>query len=165
MNFSLPDTEGKTHSPGDAPATVVAFTCNHCPYALAWHERLIAVANDYADKGVKFLAITSNDAEKFPADGPEANAARVANGEFGAVPYLYDESQAVAREYDAKTTPDLFVFDADMNLKYRGAPDADHEDPSLNASYLRDALDAVLAGDEPDPAQTESIGCSIKWKS
>jgi hypothetical protein len=164
MNFSLPDSDGKQHSPGDAPATVVAFTCNHCPYALAWHERLIAVAGDYAAKGVQVFAITSNDAIKFPDDGPEANAERVANGEFEGVPYLYDESQEVAHEFDAKTTPHIYVLDGDLNVVYQGAPDADYQDPSLNASYLRDALDAVLDGNQPDPASTEPVGCSIKWK-
>lgn len=163
MNFSLPDTEGKLHSPGDAPATVVAFTCNHCPYALAWHERLIAVADDYEDRGVKFLAVSSNDAEQFPADGPKANAERVAKGELSNIPYLYDETQEVARRYDAKTTPDLFVFDADMNLVYRGAPDADHQEPALNAKWLRDALDAALTGSKAPPS-TAPVGCSIKWK-
>ena len=163
MNFSLPDTEGNLHSPGDAPATVVAFTCNHCPYALAWHQRLIAVATDYAGKGVKFLAVSSNDALKYPTDGPQANAERVAKGEMGDVPYLYDETQEVARQYDAKTTPDVFVFDADLNLVYRGAPDADHQDPSLDAKWLRDSLDAVLTGSTA-PESTEPVGCSIKWK-
>jgi hypothetical protein len=164
VNFSLPDTEGNLHSPGGAPATVVAFTCNHCPYALAWHERLIAVGTDYAPEGVKFLAVASNDAVKFPADGPVANAERVANGEFGDVPYLFDESQEVARQYDAKTTPDLFVFDAEMKLVYRGAPDADHQELALNANWLRGALDAVLSGAEA-PASTTPVGCSIKWRA
>jgi thiol-disulfide isomerase/thioredoxin len=164
VNFSLPDTDGNLHSPGDAPLTVVMFTCNHCPYALAWHERLIAVATDYGAKGVKFLAITSNDAVKYPADSPEVNTERVARGDFADVPYLYDESQEVAKEYDAKSTPHVFVLDDKLAVKYSGAPDADYQDPSLNASYLRDALDASLAGKNPDPAQTEPHGCGIKWK-
>lgn len=164
MNFSLPDTDGRLHSPTDAPATVVAFTCNHCPYALAWHERLIDVARDYAGRGVKFLAVASNDAVKYPADGPQANAQRVADGEFADVPYLLDESQEVARSFGATRTPEVFVLNADHDVVYSGAPDADYDDPSLRASYLRAALDAVLDDRTPDPANTEPVGCSIKWK-
>lgn len=164
-SFSLPDTSGAMHSPDGAPATVVVFTCNHCPYALAWHERLGAVAHDYATKGVKMLAINSNDAERYPRDSLEAMRARVQAGEFEGVPYLSDETQVVAHAYDAKTTPDVFVLDAGGVLRYRGAPDADYEDPSQNATYLRAALDAVLAGREPDPAETKPVGCSVKWKT
>lgn len=162
--FSLPDTDGVEHQPGGAPATVVVFTCNHCPYALAWHERTVDVARDYSASGVRVLAINPNDAEHYPRDAPEAMHARVEAGEFNGVPYLRDESQDVAHAYDAKTTPDVFVLDADGILRYRGAPDGDYEDPSQNASYLRDALDAVLAGNAPANAETEPIGCSIKWR-
>ena len=162
--FALPDTEGATHGPGDAPATVVVFTCNHCPYALAWHERIVELARDYADRGVRMLAINPNDAERYPRDSPQAMRARVQRGEFGGVPYLCDSSQDVARAYDAKTTPDVFVLDAGGLLRYRGAPDADCDDPAQNAAYVRDALDAVLAGRDPDRPQTPPVGCSIKWK-
>jgi len=163
-SFSLPDTSGAFHSPDGAPATVVVFTCNHCPYALAWHERLGAVARDYADQGVEMLAINPNDAERYPRDSAEAMLARVQAGEFDGVPYLRDETQEVALAYDAKTTPDVFVLDASGTLRYRGAPDADYEDPSQNAAYLRAALDAVLAVREPEPSETTPVGCSIKWK-
>jgi peroxiredoxin len=162
--FALPDTEGITRQLGGAPATVVVFTCNHCPYALAWHERIVALARDYAARGVRVLAINPNDVERYPRDSLEAMRARVQNGDFDSVPYLRDESQEVARAYDAKTTPDVFVLDADLLLRYRGAPDADYEDPSQDAAYLRGALDAVLDGHDPDPAQTQPVGCSIKWK-
>ncbi len=162
--FVLPDTEGVVHEPGGAPATVVVFTCNHCPYALAWHERIVAVARDYADRGVRVLAVNPNDAERYPRDSIEAMRARVEQGELKGVPYLRDESQEVARAYDAKTTPDVFVLDADRLLRYRGAPDADYEDPAQRATLLRDALDAVLDGRDPDPAETTPVGCSIKWK-
>jgi len=161
--FALPDTEGATHTPGDAPATVVVFTCNHCPYALAWHERIVALARDYADRGVRVLAINSNDAARYPRDSLEAMRARVQRGEFDGVPYLHDASQEVARAYDAQTTPDVFVLDAAGLLRYRGAPDADYDDPSQHAAFLRDALDAILDGRDPDPAQTPPVGCSIKW--
>ena len=160
--FTLPDTDGGEHSPGGAPATLVVFTCNHCPYALAWHDRIIAVAEDYPD--VKVLAVSSNDAERYPRDSFDAMRERVAADGGWPMPYLYDESQEVARDYDAKTTPDCFVIDADGRIAYRGAPDADHQDPALNAAWLRDALDAVLAGEEPAQAETKPVGCSIKWR-
>ena len=160
--FSLPDTDGVEHSPGDAPATLVVFTCNHCPYALAWHDRITAVARDYPN--VKVLAVSSNDAVRYPRDSYEAMRARVqANGGWP-MPYLYDETQDVARAYGAKTTPDCFLIDAQGRVVYRGAPDADHEDPSQNAAWLRDAIDATLAGSAPATAQTTPVGCSIKWK-
>jgi peroxiredoxin len=162
--FTLPDTEGATHTPGDAPATVVVFTCNHCPYALAWHDRTVALARDYADRGVRVLAINPNDATRYPRDSPEAMRARVQRGEFDGVPYLHDASQDVARAYDAQTTPDVFVLDAAGLLRYRGAPDADYDDPAQNAAYVRAALDAVLDGRTPDPSHTTPVGCSIKWR-
>jgi peroxiredoxin len=162
--FTLPDTEGGEHGVGgdSSPATLVVFTCNHCPYALAWHDRIVAVAEDYPD--VKVLAVSSNDAERYPRDSFEAMRKRVAADGGWPMPYLYDESQEVARAYDAKTTPDCFVIDADGRIAYRGAPDADYQDPSLNAAWLREALDAVVAGEEPAQAETEPVGCSIKWR-
>jgi peroxiredoxin len=162
--FSLPDTEGVHHAPGEAPATVVVFTCNHCPYALAWHDRILALAHDYAARGVRVLAINPNDAARYPRDSIEAMRARVQGGEFDGVPYLRDETQEVARAYDAQTTPDVFVLDAAGLLRYRGAPDADYEDPSQRAAFLRDALDAILDGRELELEQTLPVGCSIKWR-
>ena len=163
--FELPDTAGSTHQPGGAPATVVVFTCNHCPYALAWHERIIDVSRDYADRGVRVLAVNPNDSERYPRDSLQAMRSRVEQGEFEGTPYLRDESQEVARAYDAKTTPDVFVLDAGGLLRYRGAPDSDSDDPSQNAAFLRGALDAVLERRTPDPAETPPVGCSIKWKT
>ncbi|HME02258.1 MAG TPA: thioredoxin family protein [Solirubrobacteraceae bacterium] len=163
--FVLPDTAGASHEPDGAPATVVVFTCNHCPYALAWHDRIIGVASDYGDRGVRMLAINPNDSERYPGDSIEAMRTRVENGEFDGVPYLMDESQEVARAYDARTTPDVFVLDAGGVLRYRGAPDSDHDDPAQNAAWLRAALDAVLDGCAPDPDETRPVGCSIKWRT
>jgi peroxiredoxin len=165
--FELPDTDGNSQALGDsasAPATVVYWTCNHCPYALAWHDRLLAVARDYAERGVRFLAINSNDAERYPADSPQAMRQRVAEEGGWPHPYLYDESQAVAREWGAERTPDVFVLDSNLRLRYRGAPDADYEDPAQNAGWLRQALDAVLEGRDPEPAVTRPVGCTIKWR-
>jgi peroxiredoxin len=164
-SFALPDTAGAVHSPLGAPATVVVFTCNHCPYALAWHERLMTVARDYADRGVRMLAINPNDSQRYPGDSLDAMAARVQAGEFDGVPYLRDESQDVARAYDAKTTPDVFLLDSEGVLRYRGAPDSDYDDPAQDAAYVRAALDAVLDGREPQVAETQPVGCSVKWRA
>jgi peroxiredoxin len=162
--FALPDTAGTPRSPDGEAATVVVFTCNHCPYALAWQDRIADVARDYADRGVLLLAINANDADRYPRDSLEAMQSRVA-GEAWPMPYLHDATQEVARAYGAKTTPDVFVLDAGGRLRYRGAPDADYDDPGQRAAWLRDALDAVLAGEAPARAQTNPVGCSIKWKS
>jgi peroxiredoxin len=162
-DFDLTDTEGRIHSPDGTPATVVVFTCNHCPYAIAWHDRLMTAARDYADRGVRFLAINSNDADRYPRDSFEAMKRRVAE-EPWPVPYLHDSTQEVARAYGAKTTPDVFVLDSQRRLRYRGAPDPDYDDPSRNAAWLRQALDAVLEGRKPEPRETRPVGCSIKWK-
>jgi peroxiredoxin len=164
--FELPDTEGRTHSlaDGGARATAVVFTCNHCPYALAWHDRIADVARDYADRGVRVLAICSNDAQRYPADSPEAMQQRVREDGGWPMPYLHDATQEVARAYGAQTTPDVFVIDSGGNVRYRGAPDSDYGDPAQNAAWLRGALDAVLAGSDPDPAETKPVGCSIKWR-
>jgi Redoxin len=138
------------------------FTCNHCPYALAWHDRIAAAARDYPD--VRFLAINPNDGERYPADSYEAMQQRVAEEDWP-MPYLRDESQEVALAYGAQTTPDVFVIDADGRVRYRGAPDSDHRDPSLNAAWLREALDALRAGEDPARARTQPVGCSGKWKN
>ena len=158
--FELPDTDDDLQT-FRAPAVVI-FTCNHCPYALAWHDRLMEVARDYAD--VHFYAINPNDAERYPRDSLAAMRERVRADEGWPMPYLRDESQEVARAYGAKTTPDVFVVDSAGALRYRGAPDADHRDPRLNAIWLREALDSVLAGEDVARPETDPVGCSVKWK-
>ena len=120
------------------------------------------MAEDYPD--VKVLAVSSNDAERYPRDSFDAMRERVAADGGWPMPYLYDETQEVARAYGAKTTPDCFLIDGEGRIAYRGAPDADHQDPSQNAAWLREALDAVLEGSEPARSQTKPVGCSIKWK-
>jgi peroxiredoxin len=165
--FTLDDTEGTAHAvPADPapPATVLVVTCNHCPYVVAWNPRLRAVAEDYAPRDVRFLAINANDTERYPADSPAAMK-RFVEDQNWPIPYLYDESQDVARALDAQVTPHVFVLDAEQRLRYRGAPDRDHDDSAQNAQYLRDALDAVLAGEAPLPADTRARGCSVKWRS
>ena len=160
--FELPATDGTSHGLDGGP-TALVFTCNHCPYALAWHDRLLAVARDY-DGRARVLLVNPNDAERYPRDSADAMRGRVeADGGWPA-PYLRDESQDVARNYGAKTTPDVFVLDGEGRLAYRGAPDSDYEDPSQDAAWLRGAFDALLAGETPDPTETDPVGCSVKWR-
>ena len=165
LDFDLLATDGTRHAlaGSGAPATVVYWTCNHCPYALAWEDRIHAVAADYAERGVRVLAINSNDGERYPADSPDAMAARVAE-EGWSHPYLHDESQEVARAWGAERTPHVFVLDGDLAVRYEGAPDADYEDESQAAAWLREALDAVLAGEQVARPRTEAVGCTIKWR-
>ncbi|MCW3066034.1 MAG: hypothetical protein JWN32_3206 [Solirubrobacterales bacterium] len=164
-DFVLADTDGDEQQLlVGAPATAIVFTCNHCPYALAWHDRLLDVARDYAPRGVRVVLVNPNDGERYPRDSPEASRERVREDGGWPAPYLRDETQEAARAYGARTTPDVFVLDSAGILRYRGAPDADHDEPAENAAWLRDALDAVLAGDQPLPAETDPVGCSIKWK-
>ena len=164
--FTLTDTGGTEHAvPADPapPATVLVVTCNHCPYVVAWNPRLRAVAEDYAARGVRVLAINANDAARYPADSADAMR-RFVEEQSWPIPYLHDESQEVARALDAQVTPHVFVLDAEHRLRYRGAPDADHRDPAQDARWLRDALDAVLAGEQPERAETPAQGCSVKWR-
>ena len=164
--FTLPDTSGAEHRVPleDAPAaTVLVVTCNHCPYVIAWNPRLRAVAEEYGPRGVRFLAVSSNDPTRYPADSPERMAQFVRDQDWP-IPYAFDESQDVARALGAERTPQVFVLDSEQRLVYRGAPDADHQDPSQGAAWLRAALDAVLAGQEVERAETPARGCSIKWK-
>jgi hypothetical protein len=164
--LELPDTEQEVRTlpaPGSAPATVVMWTCNHCPYALAWHDRLVEVAAEYGPKGVRFLAVNSNDAERYPRDSLEAMRERVRE-ESWPFPYLHDSSQRAASAWRAQVTPHVYVLDGDLRVRYEGAPDADHLDPGQRAAWLREALDALLSGEEPARPATEPVGCSIKWK-
>jgi peroxiredoxin len=165
-DFDLPATDGERYrlASDGAPATVVYWTCNHCPYALAWHERMLEVARDCAGQGVRVLAINSNDAQRYPRDSFEAMADRVEREGGWPHPYLYDETQEVARDWGAERTPHVFVLDSELRLRYRGAPDADYDDPSQGAAWLREALDAVLEGREPERPESEAVGCTIKWR-
>jgi peroxiredoxin len=164
--FTLTDTEGAEHTvpAADAPpATVLLQTCNHCPYVIAWNPRLRAVAEEYGPRGVRFLAIGSNDPVRYPADSPERMAEFVRRHDWP-IPYAHDASQDVARALGSERTPEVFVLDSEQRLSYRGAPDSDHEDPAQDAAWLRAALDAALAGREPERAQTPARGCSVKWR-
>ncbi|MEU6261282.1 redoxin family protein [Streptomyces sp. NPDC047043] len=163
-DFVLPDVEGvevPLRQEG-AEATVVVFVSNHCPFSLAWHDRLERVGRDYSDRGVRLLHINSNDPAQGAKDGLDHCRERVAAGHFTG-PYLVDGGQAVARRWGARRTPEVFVLDEHGTVAYHGAPDSDPTDDSLNAGWLRGALDHLLAGKAPDPAGTEPVGCSIKW--
>jgi len=166
--FTLPDAFGKMHSPSqyaDSLALLVAFICNHCPYVQHILEGFASFANEYQARGLTTVAISSNDVEAYPQDGP-AEMARVAKTYGFTFPYLYDESQAVAKAYQAVCTPDLFLFDGDRRLVYRGQFDGSRPGNGIpvTGADLRTAVDAVLKG-APVPAnQIPSAGCSLKWK-
>ncbi len=163
--FALPDTSGDPVrlEPGEHAATVVVFTSNGCPFALAWHDRLQQVARDYAGRDVLVLQVVSNDPTDRPEDSVDAMAARVADGEL-AGPFLHDADQSVAQAYGATATPEVFVIDRDGVVRYHGAPDGDHDDPAQNAGWTRDALDQVLGGHDVTRPTTSPSGCSIKWR-
>ena len=169
-DFALPEPRtGETHALGDlahdAPATLIMFVCNHCPYVEHVLDPLVDLANEYAGKGVAVVAINSNDVDAYPQDGPSAMA-RLATEKDFAFPFLLDEDQSVARAYRAACTPDFFVFDRDRKLAYRGQLDGSRpgNDQPVTGRDLRAALDAVLAGEAPTPDQRPSSGCNIKWK-
>lgn len=168
-DFTLPDTvSGKDISLKDIQsdkANLIMFICNHCPYVIHVEEELARLAKDYQAKGVNVVAISSNNVEKYPADSPEKMTDYAAKNGFS-FPYLYDESQEVARAYDAACTPDFYVFDGEMKLAYRGRLDNSrpNSDTPLTGKDLRAALDAVLAGETVSEVQYPSGGCGIKWK-
>jgi peroxiredoxin len=167
-DFRLPDTNGKTVALADfksAPALAVIFICNHCPYVKHIRATLAEVAREYQKRGVAFVAINSNDVENYPADSPENMALEVKQIGY-TFPYLYDETQAVAKAYNAACTPDLYVFDQHQKLVYRGQFDGSRpgNGVAVSGEDLRSALDAILAGKQVSPHQKPSIGCNIKWK-
>ena len=168
-DFNLPDTSEKTVSLADfkdAPALVVVFMCNHCPYVVHIRAGLARLALDYAPKRVAIAGINSNDVKNYPADSP-ANMKEEVKSAGYIFPYLYDETQAVAKAYLAACTPDIFLFDRGRRLVYRGQFDASRPGIGIpvTGKDLRAALDAVLAGRPTSEFQVASMGCNIKWKS
>jgi peroxiredoxin len=166
--FQLPDTQGKTISISDfrdAPALLVVFMCNHCPYVKHIRESLVELVKEYQAKGVAVVAINANDVDAYPDDSPELMA-RDAETYGYTFPYLYDQTQQVARAYKAACTPDFFLFDRDRRLVYRGQIDSSRpgNDKPLSGEDLRAALEAVLAGGQISAQQKPSMGCNIKWK-
>ncbi len=168
-DFSLPDVvSGNRYSLHDLKGdkgTVIMFICNHCPFVKHINPELVKLANDYMEQGFKFIAISSNDAQSHPEDGPEKMKEQALALGYP-FPYLYDESQNVARAFDAACTPDFYVFDKDLKLVYRGRLDDSRPSSGtpLTGRDLRAALDAVLNGQAVAEKQYPSGGCNIKWK-
>lgn len=146
--------------------TVIIFSCNHCPYVKHIQKKFVEVAEHYQQKGIVFVAICSNDIQNYPADSPEKMRAEAENSHF-TFPYLFDETQSVARAYEAACTPDFFLFDGDLKCVYRGRFDAATPGNSspVTGHDLTNALDNLLAGKPIDPHQYPSVGCNIKWKN
>lgn len=167
-NFALPDTDGRPVALSDfrdAPALLVMFICNHCPYVQHVRTELARLAREYQARGVGVVAIASNDVAQYPDDGPEAMRAERERMGY-TFPYLYDETQDVARAYRAACTPDHYVFDRERRLAYRGQLDDSRPNSAVPVTGrdLRAALDAVLAGRAVPAEQKPSLGCNIKWK-
>ncbi len=168
-DFELPNVDGRTvdYAAAAGPkGTVVMFICNHCPFVKHVADQLAALGRDYMPGGIGFAAISSNDVSHFPADSPEQMVAEA--DELGYLfPYLYDETQKVAKDYRAACTPDFYLFDADRRLVYRGQldPSRPGSDVPVTGKDLRAAVDAILAGRPPLTEQVPSLGCNIKWKA
>ena len=168
-DFNLPDTtSGKQVSLGNSKgdvATMIMFICNHCPFVKHVNEELVKLANEYKSKGIGFVAISSNDAVKYPDDSPGlmTQVARQLKYPF---PYLYDESQEIARTFDAACTPDFFIYDKDLRLVYRGQLDDSRpgNEIPVTGKDIRHALDCLINGEPVPEFQRPSIGCNIKWK-
>jgi peroxiredoxin len=168
-DFKLPDTNGKTVALADfkgQAALVVVFMCNHCPYVVHIRAGLAQLARDYLPRGVGMVGINANDAKNYPSDGPALMRDEVKKAGY-TFPYLYDETQTVAKAYRAACTPDIFLFDKNQKLVYRGQFDASRPGNGVpvTGKDLRAALDAVLAGKPVSENQQASMGCNIKWKA
>ena len=163
---NLPGVDGAEYGLADfkgKKAVVIVFSCNHCPYVQAYEDRIAAVARDYATKDVALVAINSNDIKAYPDDALDdmVNRAREKGFTF---PYVRDDDQRVAAAYGAECTPEVFIVDADGKICYHGGIDDNYRDPDkVTASYLRDALDDIVAGRPIANSETRAMGCSIKW--
>lgn len=168
-DFNLPDTvSDKNITWSDIKgekATLVMFICNHCPFVIHVNDELVRLAKDYSSKAVGFVAISSNDVENYPQDSPEKMKSHAAECGYP-FPYLYDESQEVAKAYDAACTPDFYLFDGDGILQYRGRLDASRPNSGVpvTGEDLRAAMDLILEGKKVPTEQKVSAGCNIKWK-
>lgn len=167
-DFTLPDTvSGKEVSLVELQsdiATVIVFICNHCPFVHHINPKLVEVANTYQEKGVKFIAISSNNIETHPQDAPD-KMTEVAKKEGYPFPYLYDATQDIAKAYQAECTPDFFVFDSDMKCVYRGRFDqSSPNNGQASGEDITNALDAILNKTSISESQLPSMGCGIKWK-
>jgi len=166
-SFRMQGIDGAEHtleSYADVDVLLLVQSCNHCPYVQAWEGRMKAIQADYADRGVRLVALNSNDAGRYPEDSFDEMRRR-ADGQGFNFDYLWDEDQSVARALGAERTPEVFVFDRDRRLAYHGAIDDSRDEGGVSHRYLRDALDAVLEGREPSVAETPPSGCSVKWRA
>jgi peroxiredoxin len=175
IGTKLPATDAKLKNPADGKeltlgkvagkkGTLVVFTCNHCPYAKAWEERIVELGNVYAKKGIGVVLVNANDSSKNAGESPENVAAR-AKERGMQFPYAVDETSGLARTFGAEKTPEAFLFDRDGKLAYHGTIDDNSDEPAkVSKRYLKDALEAVLAGKAPAPAETKSLGCGIKFR-
>lgn len=165
-DFSLPSTGGETVALSDfddVPVFVYVQGCNHCPYVVANIGRLTDLARRFEDRGVRFVMVNSNDADRYEDDSFEAMGRFAAEHDLP-FPYLHDPEQEVALAYRTVRTPEVLVFDAERRLRYHGRIDDSAKDPSAASTHeLRDALDALLDGRAPDPAETWAVGCTVKW--
>jgi len=161
--FELAGVDGDKHSPADheGKPLAVVFSCCHCPYVIAWEDRLNAIARDY-EGGAGLIAVNSN--AGYLGDSPEDMKRRADEKGF-VFPFVYDETQGVARAYGAARTPEVFLFDAEHRLAYHGAPDSDYANEAGAQPLLREALDAVLAGEAPRVQETPPVGCTVKYRS
>lgn len=168
-SFNLPDTNAnnfKTFNDVEGTlGTVVMFICNHCPYVLHVLDEIVRVANDYRVQGIGFVAISSNDIENYPEDAPDKMTEFAFQHKFD-FPYLFDETQEIAKKYDAACTPDFYLFDAQNKLIYRGQLDDSRPKNGIpsSGSDLRGAIDALIYNRTQNPHQKASLGCNIKWK-
>ncbi len=166
-DFSLPAVDGKTYSLSSfayKKILVVIFSCNHCPYVQAYETRMKKLQQDYLHRGVQLVAINSNDDKAYPEDAFDRMVFRAKMKQYN-FPYLRDETQEVAKEYRAVSTPQVFVFDQKRFLAYTGKIDDNWKEPDKVVSrYLRNAIDEMLAGKPVSVPETYSVGCSIKWK-
>jgi peroxiredoxin len=166
-SFNLKGVDGHEHSLdslGGKKAVAVIFSCNHCPYVLAWEDRMIAIQGDYEARGVALIVINSNNAETHPTDSFENMVTHSQEKSFN-FPYVRDDSQEVATAYGATHTPEVFLLNAERTVAYHGAIDDNHEDADgAKAHYLRNALDAVLEGKSAPISETPPVGCTVKWK-
>lgn len=166
-DFSLPATDGSTvalSDVDDAPVFVYVQGCNHCPYVIANLDRLKDLAARYRDRGVRFVMVNSNDADRYEDDSFEAMKSFAVEHALP-FPYLHDPSQETALAYRTVRTPEVLVFDAERTLRYHGRIDDAPKDASAATEHeLADAIEAILSGEEPDPAETWAVGCTVKWK-
>jgi len=169
-NFTLPDTvSGDTLSLEvlkSNRATVIMFICNHCPFVKHVDEGIVSLVNDYKTKGISFIAISSNDVENYPQDAPHLMKLEAEKAGYD-FPYLYDETQEVAKTYDAACTPDFYIFDGDLNCVYRGQLDDSRpgNGKPVTGKDMRNALDEILEEKAVSGPQIPSMGCNIKWKA